>query len=125
MVASGEHGAELSGEKSSRARILTRSAHTGRGTGQGTDCARHGICEVGEFCVYHGYDLSGSLSDFTTSIPNYGSSQPGCDEFKSRGVDQYQCVKNNALSVYNQPNHVVKIFYKQQLWGHLRDLPVR
>ncbi|MEV8615457.1 peptidase inhibitor family I36 protein [Amycolatopsis sp. NPDC051373] len=144
-------------QKSSRARILTDSAHTAH-EGQGADRAavdgedtlgnngkrlfqglaatagavallmtvpsaasaapvRNGICEVGEFCLYYGYDLSGSVSDFTTSIPNYGSSQPGCYEFKSDGVGQHQCVKNNALSAFNQTKHVVKVYYNSNYGG--------
>lgn len=79
--------------------------------------ARNGVCEAGEFCLYHGYDLTGSVSDFNTSIPNYGSSQPDCYEFKGPGSGQGQCVKNNALSGYNRTSHVVRVYYNSYYGG--------
>lgn len=78
---------------------------------------RNGICESGEFCLYHGYDLTGSVSDFNTSIPNYGTTQPSCYDFKGSGSGQGQCVKNNALSAYNMSSHVVRLYYNSYYGG--------
>lgn len=81
--------------------------------------ARNGICEDYEFCLYHGPDFTGSVSDFGYgSIPYYGSSQPGCYEYKGAGTGQGQCVKNNAKSARNRTHiYVVKIFYNSNYGG--------
>jgi Peptidase inhibitor family I36 len=79
--------------------------------------ARNGVCETGEFCLYHGFDFSGSVSDFNTSIANYGSTQPSCYEFKGPGTGQGQCVKNNALSGLNLTSHVVRVYYNSNYGG--------
>lgn len=71
--------------------------------------ARNGICEDGEFCLYWGTGRNGSLSDFTTSISNYGNSQPTCYEFISRGNGQRQCVKNNATSAWNRRSTITRV----------------
>ena len=86
-------------------------------TAAGVSTARNGVCEAGEFCLYHGYDLTGSVSDFNTSIPNYGSSQPSCYEFKGNGTGKGQCVKNNALSGYNRTSHVVRVYFNSNYGG--------
>ncbi|MGN6415479.1 peptidase inhibitor family I36 protein, partial [Flexivirga sp.] len=44
--------------------------------------ARNGVCESGEFCLYYNSNEAGSVSDFNTSISDYGATQPGCYEFK-------------------------------------------
>ncbi|MEV4603695.1 peptidase inhibitor family I36 protein [Amycolatopsis sp. NPDC049253] len=85
--------------------------------------ARNGKCEDGEFCLYHLYDLGGSLSDFNTSIANYGSTQPGCYEFKGPGAGQYQCVKNNALSAWNNSDHTVRLYYNSNFGGTYVTFP--
>jgi hypothetical protein len=82
---------------------------------------RNGKCEVGEFCLYYQYDLQGSVSDFTTSISNYGTSQPDCYEFKGAGAGQHQCVKNRALSGYNRTSHVVRLYFNSYHQGTYID----
>ncbi|WP_328612829.1 peptidase inhibitor family I36 protein [Amycolatopsis sp. NBC_00355] len=82
---------------------------------------RNGKCEAGEFCLYYEYDLQGSVSDFTTSIPNYGSSQPDCYEFKGPGTGQHACVKNRALSGYNRTSHVVRLYFNSNYKGTYID----
>ncbi|WP_410573559.1 peptidase inhibitor family I36 protein [Amycolatopsis sp. cmx-4-61] len=80
--------------------------------------ARNGICETGEFCLYYGPGETGSVSDFSGSIPNYGSTQPGCYEFKGPGAGQGQCVKNNARSAKNNTRiYVVKVYYNSNYGG--------
>ncbi|WP_318836044.1 peptidase inhibitor family I36 protein, partial [Janibacter melonis] len=63
---------------------------------------RDGTCQSGEFCYYYNSGQAGSVSDFTTSIGDYGTSQPGCYDFKGAGAGKGVCVKNNAASVWNR-----------------------
>ncbi|TPG17221.1 peptidase inhibitor family I36 protein [Pedococcus bigeumensis] len=79
--------------------------------------ARDGICQSGEFCLYYNSDNAGSVSDFTTSIDDYGASQPECYEFKGAGAGQGQCVKNNAASVWNRTSGSVTVFYNSGYSG--------
>ena len=72
--------------------------------------ARNGICEAGEFCLYYGPNRSGSLSDFNTSIPGYGSSQPTCYEFRGSGTGQTACVWHNAMYAWNRTSHAVRVY---------------
>ncbi|MCS7479670.1 peptidase inhibitor family I36 protein [Umezawaea endophytica] len=74
---------------------------------------RNGVCEAGEFCLYWGFngpDGGSSVSDFTTSISEYGNSQPGCYDFKGPGDGKGECVKNNAASAYNRTGGVVRLY---------------
>jgi hypothetical protein len=84
--------------------------------------ARNGVCEVGEFCLYFGSNLSGSVSDFTGSIPDYGPSQPTCYEFKGPGAGQGQCVKNNAASASNKTTANNVTVYVNSNYGGQGDL---
>jgi murein DD-endopeptidase MepM/ murein hydrolase activator NlpD len=79
--------------------------------------ARDGICQSGEFCLYYNSDHAGSVSDFTTSISDYGATQPDCYEFKGAGAGQGQCVKNNAASVWNRTSGSVTVFYNSGYSG--------
>jgi hypothetical protein len=85
--------------------------------GPASAAARDGRCDSGEFCLYYLSDRSGSVSDFTTSIPDYGASQPTCYEFRGPGAGQYQCVKNNAMSVWNRRGGTVKVYYNSGYGG--------
>lgn len=79
--------------------------------------ARNGVCEAGEFCLYYNSNQAGSVSDFTTSISDYGSKQPSCFEFKGRGSGKGVCVKNNAASVWNRTGKPVTVFYNSGYTG--------
>ena len=46
---------------------------------------RDGTCNSGEFCYYFNSGEAGSISDFTDSQDDYGTTQPSCHEFKSAG----------------------------------------
>ncbi|HEV7648611.1 MAG TPA: peptidase inhibitor family I36 protein [Actinophytocola sp.] len=73
---------------------------------------RNGVCEVGEFCLYWGPDRTGSLSDFNGSIPDYGSIQPTCYDFKGAGQGQGVCVKDKATSAWNRTTaNTVTVYY--------------
>lgn len=79
--------------------------------------ARNGVCESGEFCLYYNSNEAGSVSDFTTSIANYGATQPGCYDFKGSGAGKGLCVKNNAASVWNRTSKTVYVYYNSNYGG--------
>jgi hypothetical protein len=84
--------------------------------------ARNGECEVGEFCLYWGLDLTGSVSDFNGSISNYGDSQPTCYEYRKSGLTGYlQCVKNNAQSAWNRTTANRVTVYFNSGFGGISD----
>jgi len=89
------------------------------GTAAAAPVARNGVCEAGEFCLYHGHDRTGSVSDFAGSIPNYGATQPTCYEFKGPGTGRGQCVKNNAVSAWNRTSsYKVTVYYNSNYGGN-------
>ncbi len=69
----GQLSAELYNNNASHQLVGT----TGNDTG-----ARSGTCEDGEFCYYYNSGNAGSISDFTDSVGDYGTSQPSCFDFK-------------------------------------------
>lgn len=79
--------------------------------------SRNGVCEEGEFCLYWGSGQWGSVSDFSYSVSNYGSSQPSCYEFKGAGAGQGECIKNNSWSVWNRTNRPVTVYYNSGYTG--------
>ncbi|MGN6415203.1 peptidase inhibitor family I36 protein, partial [Flexivirga sp.] len=79
--------------------------------------ARNGVCESGEFCLYYNSNEAGSVSDFNTSISDYGATQPGCYEFKGAGAGQGLCVKNQAASVWNRTGKTVYVYYNSGYAG--------
>ncbi|MER5701909.1 CHAP domain-containing protein [Micromonospora sp. NPDC002296] len=79
--------------------------------------ARDGVCDAGEFCYYYNSDHAGSISDHTGSLADYGSTQPGCYEFKGAGSGQGLCVKNNAASVWNRTSNTVRVYYNSDYDG--------
>ncbi len=79
--------------------------------------ARDGVCNAGEFCLYYNSGQLGSVSDFTTSVDDYGATQPDCYEFKGAGAGQGLCVKNAAASVWNRTSGTVTVFYNSGFGG--------
>ncbi len=79
--------------------------------------ARNGVCEDGEFCYYYNSDNAGSVSDFTSSLGNYGATQPDCYEFKGTGAGQGLCIKNEAASVWNRSDETVTVYYNSNYGG--------
>lgn len=79
--------------------------------------ARDGFCQRGEFCLYYNSDLQGSISDFDGSIPNYGSTQPMCYEFRGAGAGQRLCVKNRAASAWNRTSGQVTVYFNSGYQG--------
>ncbi|HEU5029476.1 MAG TPA: CHAP domain-containing protein [Spirillospora sp.] len=82
---------------------------------------RDGVCDSGEFCYYYNSNEAGSISDFTTSIGDYGTTQPSCYEFKGAGSGKGVCVKNNAASVWNRTKYTVRVYYNSNYGGAHQD----
>lgn len=78
---------------------------------------RNGVCEGGEICFYYLDNLGGSLSDFTASVANYGTTQPTCYDFKSSGSGQGQCIKNNVRSAWNRSSRTVRVYFNSNYGG--------
>jgi surface antigen len=85
--------------------------------GPASAAARDGACDSGEFCYYFNSNEAGSVSDFTTSIGNYGTTQPSCYDFKGAGSGKGKCVKNNAASVWNRTGKTVKVYFNSNYSG--------
>ncbi|GAB2824851.1 hypothetical protein GCM10022221_23590 [Actinocorallia aurea] len=83
--------------------------------------ARDGVCDSGEFCYYYNSGLSGSLSDFTDSVPDYGTEQPSCYDFKGAGAGKGLCVKNEAASAWNRSGKTVRVHYNSDYSGSYQD----
>ena len=83
--------------------------------------ARDGVCNSGEFCYYYNSNEAGSVSDFTGSLANYGTTQPTCYEFKGPGNGKGLCIKNNAASVWNHSSKTVRVYYNSNYAGHYQD----
>jgi surface antigen len=83
--------------------------------------SRDGVCNSGEFCYSYNSNEAGSISDFTSSIGDYGATQPSCYEFKGAGNGKGVCVKNNAASVWNRTKHKVRVYYNSNYGGAHQD----
>ncbi|NDU72716.1 hypothetical protein GWI34_08750 [Actinomadura sp. DSM 109109] len=82
---------------------------------------RDGDCQSGEFCYYYNSDNQGSVSDFTGSVADYGTTQPTCYDFKGEGNGKGQCIKNNAASVWNNSGKTVRVYYNSNYGGSYQD----
>jgi hypothetical protein len=82
---------------------------------------RDGVCNTGEFCYYYNSGEKGSISDFTSSVADYGATQPSCYEFKGAGNGKGKCVKNNAASVWNRTSKTVRIYFNSNYGGAHQD----
>lgn len=92
--------------------LLALAAGTGLATASPAQAAdRDGSCDSGEFCYNFNSDLKGSWSDFRSSVGDYGTSQPGCYEFKGAGAGKGKCIKNDAGGFKNRTGKKVTIFY--------------
>jgi len=79
--------------------------------------SRDGKCDSGEFCYYFNSNQAGSVSDFTGSIDDYGTTQPSCYDFKGAGAGKGVCVKNNAASVWNRSSQTVRVYFNSNYGG--------
>ncbi|MFI0404928.1 peptidase inhibitor family I36 protein [Actinomadura sp. 3N508] len=83
--------------------------------------ARDGKCDSGEFCYYYNSGNAGSISDFTSSVADYGTEQPSCYDFKGAGNGKGKCVKNNAASVWNRSSKTVRVYFNSNYGGSYQD----
>jgi len=83
--------------------------------------SRDGVCDSGEFCYYYNSDEAGSVSDFTGSISDYGTTEPSCYDFKGPGNGKGICVKNNAASVWNRSSKTVRVYFNTGYAGASQD----
>ena len=83
--------------------------------------SRDGRCDGGEFCYYFNSDQAGSVSDLTSSVGDYGTTQPGCYDFKGAGNGKGKCVKNNAASVWNRSTKTVRVYFNSGYDGASQD----
>ena len=90
---------------------------------QASAAGRDGHCAKGEFCYYYNSDQQGSVSDFTTSVSNYGTSQPTCYEFKGTGRGSHLCIKNHAASVWTRSGKKVRVYYNSHYQGTSQTIP--
>ncbi|MFB4303106.1 SpoIID/LytB domain-containing protein [Actinomadura sp. NTSP31] len=89
--------------------------------GPASAAGRDGVCDSGEFCYYFNSNEAGSISDFTSSMDDYGTTQPTCYEFKGAGSGKGVCVKNNAASVWNRTSHTVRVYFNSNYAGSYQD----
>ncbi len=89
--------------------------------GPASAASRDGACNSGEFCYYYNSNEAGSVSDFTDSLDDYGTTQPSCYEFKGAGNGKGQCVKNQAASVWNRSGKTVRVYFNSNFAGAHQD----
>jgi hypothetical protein len=89
--------------------------------GAASAAGRDGVCDSGEFCYYYNSNEAGSVSDFTDSQDDYGTTQPTCYEFKGAGAGKGVCVKNNAASVWNRTSKTVRVYFNSNFGGATQD----
>ncbi|WP_201847364.1 peptidase inhibitor family I36 protein [Myceligenerans indicum] len=90
--------------------------------GPASAAARDGVCDSGEFCYYYNSNNAGSVSDFTASVSDYGTSQPSCYDFKGSGSGQGDCIKNNAASVWNRSGETVRVYFNTGYGGTYQNI---
>ena len=89
--------------------------------GAASAAGRDGTCDSGEFCYYYNSGEAGSVSDFTDSVDDYGTTQPTCYDFKGAGAGKGVCVKNNAASVWNRTSKTVRVYFNSNFAGASQD----
>ncbi|PRY45154.1 peptidase inhibitor family I36 protein [Umezawaea tangerina] len=92
------------------------------GTSAASAAVRDGNCQANEFCYYWYIDATESASDFTGTVQNYGTTQPTCYDFKGPGLGKGECIKNNAMSVWNRTSRTVRVYYNSYLEGSYQDI---
>jgi hypothetical protein len=83
--------------------------------------ARDGVCDSGEFCYYYNSGEAGAVSDFTTSVSDYGTTEPSCYDFKGSGAGAGTCIKNSAASVWNRSSNTVRVYFNTGYSGTYQD----
>ena len=91
------------------------AAVSGHSAAQAAD--RNGKCEKGEFCYNYNSNLKGAWSDFTSSVGDYGTTQPSCYDFKGKAKGHGKCVKNEAGGFWNRSSKPVTIYFNSGYAG--------
>jgi hypothetical protein len=86
----------------------------------------NGSCDYGEFCYYYKPSWQGSVADLYIEDVEYakgtsGGSDDSCVAFLSPGAGQYQCIRNNAASVWNRTNWPIRVYYRANYNGTSYD----
>lgn len=92
-------------------------------TSAASAAARDARCEYGEVCFFYNSDLRGAISDFDTSVAQYGSSQPDCYDFKGILNGAGRCLKNNAASVMNHTDKPLTVYFNSNYRGPSQTIP--
>lgn len=79
--------------------------------------SRNGKCGSGEFCYNFNSNLKGSWSDFTSSVGDYGTTQPSCYDFKGSGAGKGKCIKNDAGGYWNRSSKPVTVYFNSGYKG--------
>ncbi|WP_329519208.1 peptidase inhibitor family I36 protein [Spirillospora sp. NBC_01491] len=90
-------------------------------TSPASAASRDGVCDDGEFCYYYNSGNAGSISDFTGSVSDYGTTQPSCYDFKGAGAGKGLCIKNQAASVWNRSTKTVRVYFNSNYGGTYQD----
>ncbi|MFJ5988037.1 hypothetical protein [Lentzea sp. NPDC092896] len=86
--------------------------------------ARDGKCDNNEFCYYWANSNNVSLSDFASSLKNYGETQPSCYEYRTPGTLGYgECIKNNAVRACNNRSKPVRVYFNSNHEGTYDTIP--
>jgi hypothetical protein len=88
--------------------------------GSYTTCSHY----EGTLCLFYNSNLGGSRVGIYGQVPDYGVNEPGCSsqgcpayEFITSGNGQFQHVKNNSASVYNEASWVYWVYYNSNYSG--------
>lgn len=90
------------------------------GNGDTTTCSHYDST----LCLFYNSNLGGSHVGIYGQVPNYAVNGPGCSSqgcpqyiFLTSGSHQYDNVKNNAASVYNEAGWVYWVYYNSSYSG--------
>jgi hypothetical protein len=90
------------------------------GNGDTTTCAHYDST----LCLFYNSNLGGSHVGIYGAVPNYAVNAPGCSSqgcpqyiFVTSGNHQFDNVKNNTASVYNEAGWVYWVYYNSSYSG--------
>ncbi|MEV0639414.1 peptidase inhibitor family I36 protein [Streptomyces sp. NPDC050619] len=100
--------------------FVTAPSASALSSGDYTECAHYD----GTLCLFYNSNLGGSRVGIYGDVPNYAVDEPGCSDtgcpeyiFLTSGSGEYQHVKNNAASVYNEADWVYWVYYNSSYSG--------
>lgn len=100
--------------------LATANSASALGNGDVTECSHYD----GTLCLFYNSDLGGSRVGIYGDVPNYAVDAPACSsqgcpvyEFLTSGKGEYDPVKNDAASVYNEADWVYWVYYNSSYSG--------